>query len=395
MRPETAPSSSNGTSRPFQNGSSASPFHKSALSNATNGTRKSPISTNGSLGTNGHSEGKPRPSYFGHDREEVTRILIQALSDLGYNGAAGTLSQESGYDLESPTVAAFRSAVLNGEWNEAEDLLFGTAGPAGQDPTGAHVTGLVLQEGVDKNVMRFWLRQQKFLELLEERDTGRALMVLRSELTPLYQDTSKLHFLSSLLMCPSADDLKQRANWDGAYGESRQHLLSQLSRFISPSVMLPEHRLAVLLHQVKRNQIANCLYHNTAISPSLYQDHICDRNNFPLHTILELTKHVGEVWQVQFSHNGKRLATGGSDGAVIIYDVPSFHEVATLSDHHDGICCVAWSPDDTMVVTCGRDKRAVLWNVEVSTISYHGHYNTEDEYRPKIVSEQLPLLESL
>ncbi|RQM08587.1 hypothetical protein DH86_00000307 [Scytalidium sp. 3C] len=165
-------------------------------------------------------------------------------------------------------------------------------------------------------------------------------------------------------MCPSADDLKQRANWDGAYGESRQHLLSQLSRFISPSVMLPEHRLAVLLHQVKRNQIANCLYHNTAISPSLYQDHICDRNNFPLHTILELTKHVGEVWQVQFSHNGKRLATGGSDGAVIIYDVPSFHEVATLSDHHDGICCVAWSPDDTMVVTCGRDKRAVLWNVE-------------------------------
>ncbi|KAH8805855.1 WD domain-containing protein [Xylogone sp. PMI_703] len=363
MRPDSAGSGSNGTARPFSNGSTTTAFPKTALPGSPNGTRKSPIATNGSLSTNGHSGSKPRPSYFGHDREEVTRILIQALSDLGYNGAAGTLSRESGYDLESPTVAAFRNAVLQGEWNEAEDLLFGSSGSAGQDTIGTSGTGLVLQDGVDKNVMRFWLRQQKFLELLEERDTGRALMVLRSELTPLYQDTSKLHFLSSLLMCPSAEDLKQRANWDGAYGESRHHLLSQLSKFISPSVMLPEHRLAVLLHQVKRNQIANCLYHNTATSPSLYQDHICDRNNFPLHTILELTKHIGEVWQVQFSHDGRRLATGGADGNVIIYNVPSFEEFAVLSDHHGGICCIAWSPDDTMIVTCAQDKRAVLWDV--------------------------------
>jgi len=147
---------------------------------------------NGSSNTNGHS--KPKPTYFGHDREEVTRILIQSLTDLGYNGAAASLSQESGYDLESPAVAAFRSAVLQGEWAEAEELLF--AGSTEEGGVSINGNGLVLQEGVDKNVMRFWLRQQKFLELLEQRDTGRALMVLRAELTPLYQDTSKLHFLS-------------------------------------------------------------------------------------------------------------------------------------------------------------------------------------------------------
>jgi WD40 repeat protein len=135
---------------------------------------------------------------------------------------------------------------------------------------------------------------------------------------------------------------------------------------ISPSVMLPEHRLAILLDQVKQNQISNCLYHNTATSPSLYQDHSCDRNNFPVRNIMELEDHSGEVWQVQFSHDGSRLASTGGDGTVIIYEVPSFKILHTLADHEDGVGSVAWSPDDSMIVTCSQDKRARLWNANVS-----------------------------
>jgi len=193
MRLEGDTNSSNGTSRPFSNGSGPSALHKAALSNSANGTRRSSVAMNGS-NTNGHSSGKQRPTYFGHDREEVTRILIQSLTDLGYDSAASSLSQESGFNLESPTVAKFRNAVLEGEWSQAESLLFG--GSLEEGGVSIDGDGLVLQDGVDRNVMRFWLRQQKFLELLEQRDTGRALMVLRLELTPLYQDTAKLHFLS-------------------------------------------------------------------------------------------------------------------------------------------------------------------------------------------------------
>lgn len=130
--------------------------------------------------------------------------------------------------------------------------------------------------------------------------------------------------------------------------------------------MLPENRLAVLLQQVKQNQISNCLYHNTATSPSLYQDHSCDRNNFPVRTILELEDHSGEVWQVKFSHDGTRLASSGGDGTVIIYEVPSFKILHTLTDHEDGVGSMAWSPDDSMIVTCSQDKRARLWNAHVS-----------------------------
>lgn len=196
-------SNTNGSSRPFStNGSNASPLHKAALSNITNGTRKGSQETNGSNHSNGGLHYKStleeiaKPTYFGHDREEVTRILIQSLMDLGYTGAAGILSHESGYELESPSVAAFRNAVLQGEWEEAEDLLFGSSRPPEDGGVSINGNGLLLAEGADANIMRFWLRQQKFLEFLEERDTGRALMVLRGELSPLNQDSGRLHFLS-------------------------------------------------------------------------------------------------------------------------------------------------------------------------------------------------------
>lgn len=182
-------------------------------------------SSNGLKGTNGttngahdvsydlhspHSNGDGvslRPhhsrSWHGHGREEMTRILIQSLSDMGYHGAASQLSKESGYELEGPTVAAFRSAVLQGEWSEAEALLFGVDAPEADGADNGEGTwrlqgikGLPLAETANKNEMLFALREQKYLELLEKRDLGSALMVLRQELTPLHQDTSRLHSLS-------------------------------------------------------------------------------------------------------------------------------------------------------------------------------------------------------
>jgi hypothetical protein len=145
----------------------------------------------------------------------VTRILIQSLTDLGYHSAAGALCKESGFQLEGPTVAAFRTSVLNGDWEEAEELLFGsntydTGGGVGLDapygkpwgksssrPNSQRSAGLILAEGANREVMLFCLKQQKYLELLERRDLSKALAVLRQELTPLRQDVGRLHALSA------------------------------------------------------------------------------------------------------------------------------------------------------------------------------------------------------
>ncbi|KAK2679327.1 WD40 repeat [Fusarium oxysporum f. sp. vasinfectum] len=301
--------------------------------------------------------------YFGHDREEVTRLLIQALSDMGYRTAADNVSQESGYELESPTVAGFRSAVLTGSWPVAEELLAGAS-----LETECSGNGLVLAPGADPNAMRFWLRQQKFLELLEQKDTSKALIVLRSELTPLSHDTGKLHFLSGLLMCRSVEDLMAKAEWDGANGQSRKLLLSELSKCISPSVMLPENRLAVLLEQVKQSQIDTCLYHTEALSPSLYSDHFCDRRNFPTEVALELSNMADEIWQVQFSHDGTKMAACGSSPEVMIWDTRTFRVLESLDGHDGGVGNIVFSPDDSLILCCSRDGHARLWTTHDGTL---------------------------
>lgn len=179
--------STNGFSQASSNGSVSTPVKASLNGRST-------ASANGDSHENGTGNAPASSStYFGHNREEVTRILIQSLHDLGYGGAASMLSAESGYELETLGVATFRSAVLGGRWSEAERILiqsFKNAQKAPPEET------LVLAEGAERNEMLFYLRQQKFLELLEAREVAAALTVLRQELTPLNYDIDRLHALS-------------------------------------------------------------------------------------------------------------------------------------------------------------------------------------------------------
>lgn len=392
---------------PSTNGSS-----QNGSSPPTNGSAKS-----GSNGyhTNGHGGGVAvvhnKEPFFGHNREEVTRILLQTLSDLGYQDSAERLSRESGYELEIPSVAAFRSAVLSGEWEEAEALLFGSDAPeldGGVSLRNGHADGkssrlslgsqngvarkgLPLIEGAAITLLKFHLRQQKYLELLEQRNLGAALNVLRTELTPLKADTGRLHFLSSLVMCPSAADLRAQASWDGAEGDSRGLLLSEISKTISPSVMIPEHRLATLLTAVQEGQIVDCRYHNTIVPPSLYTDHECSAEDFPMQTNIELRNHSDEVWFLEFSHDGSMLATAGKDGLVVVYDTVRWRPLHEFREHersplasagnsaaaasdNRGICYVAFSPDDQYLISCSQNNEFVVVNVRTGQRVCHADH---------------------
>jgi WD40 repeat protein len=386
-----------------KNGTSQSSDSSTANGNHANGH-------NGTASTEGgHSE-----LYHGvHDREEVTRILLQSLGDLGYSRTVEQLSRESGFALEVPSVAEFRTAVLAGQWELSETLLLGKA--AAQVDGGVRIAdnnsadlrlrsesddslndnshrlhanghrnhnGLRLVADTDTVKLRFLLRQQKYLELLERRKINTALNVLRTELTPLKADTSRLHFLSSLVMCPTAKDLRAQADWDGAEGRSRSQLLSEISASISPSVMIPENRLASMLSRLQDEQIDECRYHNTTVQPSLYTNHECSVEDFPLLPLHKLEQHEDEVWFLEFSHDGSMLATAGKDGLVCVYDTVKWrlkHEFRehnsraasnSGSNHHStsfsgrcGVCYVAFSPDDQYLISCCENKEFVVMNV--------------------------------
>ncbi|KZT09725.1 WD40 repeat-like protein [Laetiporus sulphureus 93-53] len=289
------------------------------------------------------------------DREEFVRLVIQSLRDVGYIESAATLEAESGYIMESPEVAEFRRCILGADWNSAEAAL----------------SNLGVE---DEERLWFLISQQKYLELLEAGRTTAALSVLRNELAPLNIDPEQLHSLSSLMMCSDPDDLRQRAEWDGASGNSRRRLLMNLQHNISSSVMIPQRRFATLLDQVRIWQQSQCLYHNAPVNArtfSLYIDHVCDKSTFPRVTTAILEVHTDEVWNLEWSHSGRYLASASKDKSAIIWRVefdkdPLKRDISPhliLRDHPYPVGCVAWSPDDSILLTAA-EQHIKLWNTQ-------------------------------
>jgi WD40 repeat protein len=173
------------------------------------------------------------------------------------------------------------------------------------------------------------------------------------------------------MMIGSAEELRSKAEWDGAQGHSRAELLSEISKSISPSVMIPEHRLATLLSSVQEQQILNCQYHNTTATPSLYTDHECAEQDFPLHTLTQLKNQTDEVWFLAFSHDGSLLATAGKDGLVNVYETTRWKIVHEFREHERngagpdarGVCFVAFSPDDKYLISCSQNCEFVVLDV--------------------------------
>lgn len=65
------------------------------------------------------------------------------------------------------------------------------------------------------------------------------------------------------------------------------------------------------------------------------------------------TGHTSEVQRVEFSHDGKFLASGGGDNLVKVYDIDMMSEFRTLTGHNGPVVDVEFSPDDKYLVTQG------------------------------------------
>ncbi len=70
----------------------------------------------------------------------------------------------------------------------------------------------------------------------------------------------------------------------------------------------------------------------------------------------------GALYRVAFSPDGRRLATAGLDGSVMLWDAASGREVLSLRAHADEVWGVAFSPDGHLLATSGKDGTVRVWD---------------------------------
>ncbi|XP_075160990.1 WD repeat-containing protein 26 homolog [Haematobia irritans] len=313
---------------------------------------------------NNHNEANNTISWLGKSNQEIIRLIGQYLQDLGLEKSVNTLMSESGCYLEHPSATKFREHVLSGEWSKADADL------KELEP--------LIDNGKPSTIteMKFILLEQKYLENLDDGCPLEALHVLRNELTPLQYNISRVHQLSSYMMCSTNHDLYQRAKWEGKGILSRALVMERLQTFLPPSVMMAPRRLRSLLQQAVELQAQNCLFHDMAWetnlqNESLLTDHCCATDGFPLQTIQILSDHCDEVWFCKFSPDGLKLATGSKDGAIIIWDLDTYklqlkQRRILDSQTQMSVAFINWSPDSKMILVGGPEDSTeiCIFNVD-------------------------------
>ncbi|KAL7128619.1 hypothetical protein ABFS83_13G007000 [Erythranthe nasuta] len=283
------------------------------------------------------------------NKTELVRILAEALYSLGYSETGARLEEESGIPLHTPVVDMFMRQILEGRWDKSVSML--------------HEIGL--DETVIKSAS-FIILEHKFFELLEGEKIIDAWKTLRTEIVPLSINDERVRVLSSFIISPS------RSLFDGSFSKesrlgSRKKLLEELRKLLPPAVMIPEKRLVHLVEQAVLLQKEACKFHNCEVGKmSLLTDHKCGCDHIPCQTSQILKEHNDEVWFLQFSHNGKYLASSSGDCLVIVWEVMADGHVSLkhkLSGHKKPVSYISWSPDNNQLLTCGVEEAIRRWDI--------------------------------
>ncbi|MCA9199147.1 MAG: WD40 repeat domain-containing protein, partial [Planctomycetales bacterium] len=75
-----------------------------------------------------------------------------------------------------------------------------------------------------------------------------------------------------------------------------------------------------------------------------------------------LTEHKDAVMCLAYSPQKNRLASGGYENQILIWDVNSLQVIRRLNEPQSTVRCVCFSPDGSLLAACGDDKVIRLWN---------------------------------
>ncbi len=91
--------------------------------------------------------------------------------------------------------------------------------------------------------------------------------------------------------------------------------------------------------------------------------------------VKDLVTTSDAMFAVSFSPDGKRLAAGGADRAIRVFNVETGVQELLIEDHADWVMGIAWSPDGAKLASASRDKTSKVFDAKTgdSLITFPGH----------------------
>ncbi|KAH3674846.1 hypothetical protein WICMUC_003049 [Wickerhamomyces mucosus] len=297
------------------------------------------------------------------NKEELVKLMIQTLNDLGYQKSSQELVKESGLSVDSPNINNFIKSIHEGQFDIAIDQI--------------PLLNLIEEDNEESiKQITYLILREKFLEKLFDEKSNKfkleLLQILRGDIQSILNDSKTLSLenikpLTAILMNKDSQQLQLENGWYGNIDKSRDYLLNEISKYVNPNEMIPKFRLFKLLEQSLDYQKYLNLFNFPDLenkSISLYEDLKWDKSNFPNTVVKALTYHQDEVWYVLFSHDGSKLVSTSADKTVIVYDVNNNLEILYhLKSHEKQVMYASFSPDDSKLITCSIESKAILWDL--------------------------------
>ena len=182
-----------------------------------------------------------------------------------------------------------------------------------------------------------------------------------------------------LNITPKLDVQNQYGN-DAAHGKSNNEGLkegktSMQNNLAQDSVYwkLPEGAKARLgkgyVYRIKYSPDGNLLAVSGTIGIWIYDAHTGEEHN------LLLGHGLGGVPAIAFSPNNQLLASGGRDKTIRLWDPNTGQHKATFIGHQDAVYSVAFSPNGKTLASCGEDETIRMWDVATGELrfTFAGH----------------------
>ncbi|TMW55904.1 hypothetical protein Poli38472_008552 [Pythium oligandrum] len=289
---------------------------------------------------------------FGSDqgKRKWTRLLLRELYDLGYAEAAACLEREAAICVQSGAMETLQTHIQAHHWDAALQFL-------------SKASTIKMRSTAALREVQLLLLKRKYVDLLLQRQLREALVTLQQEIVPHF-DLREEHVqeLAVLLLCNEEQQIQCLANLLLDDGQ----LLAHVETLVSADEIVPQGAIRRMIRWEENERPEH--------SPLGFTQQLS------LECIGVLLKHNQEVHQLEFSPDGRYLASVSQDAKIIIWSV----DVLESEDAKSGTkkielkskvlhvlkCldgtpeCIAWSPDSRSLLSCGGDETSViqLWN---------------------------------